>query len=100
VVGAARGLTHRPRAWSNDGRLFAERTRAFLGGAGERDAEGMLVEDFALHDNLMIEGAVLASGGALMLGDVPEPERWRDLEAFARCVEQLAGTLERGYARP
>jgi hypothetical protein len=55
-----------------------------------RDAEGLLVEDFSLADNLMIEGAVLASGGTLTLGDVPESARWQDFGAFARAVGALA----------
>jgi len=89
-VGFARALGLPVFAWSNDARPFAERTRAFLGAAGRCDAEGLLVEDFALADNLMIEGAVLASGGTLTLGDVPASARWRDLGAFVRCVAALA----------
>jgi nucleoside 2-deoxyribosyltransferase len=91
-VGFARALGLRIFAWSNDARPFTERTRAFLGPAatraadGWRDAEGLLVEDFSLADNLMIEAAVLASGGALVLGEVPAAVRWTDLGAFARCV--------------
>jgi len=89
-MGFARALGLPVWAWSNDPRRFAERTRAFLGAAGRCDAEGLLVEDFALADNLMIEGAVLASGGTLTLGDVPASARWRDLGAFVRCVAALA----------
>ena len=98
-VGFARALGLRVVGWSNDKRPFAERTRAFLGDAvadGEgrwRDGEGLLVEDFALYDNLMIEGALLASGGALMLGDVAEGRRWEDLLAFERAVAVLAGGI-------
>jgi nucleoside 2-deoxyribosyltransferase len=95
-VGFARGLGLRVFAWSNDRRPFAERTRAFLGDAatrtadGWRDGEGLLLEDFSLCDNLMIEGAILASGGSLMLGEVEEAARWHDLDAFARAVAALA----------
>jgi nucleoside 2-deoxyribosyltransferase len=95
-VGFARALGLPVFAWSNDARPFTERTRAFLGAAarrgadGLRDAEGLLVEDFSLADNLMIEGAVLASGGTLTLGDVPESARWQDFGAFARAVGALA----------
>ncbi len=96
-VGFARALGLRVFGWSNDARPFRERTHAFLGGAasrtsdGWRDAEGMLLEDFALSDNLMIEAAVLASGGELALGEVAEAARWQDLDAFARSVAALAG---------
>ena len=96
-VGFARALGLAVFAWSNEVRPFTERTRDFLGGAavrgddGWRDAEGLLVEDFRLCDNLMIEGAVLASGGCLVLGRVAAAARWQDLEAFGRCVAALAG---------
>jgi nucleoside 2-deoxyribosyltransferase len=95
-LGFARALGLRVFAWSNDARPFAERTRAFLGGTarhagdGWRDAEGLLLEDFSLADNLMIEGAVLASGGELVLGDVPETARWQDLDAFGRVAAAVA----------
>ncbi len=96
-VGFARALGLPVFAWSNDSRPFADRTRAFLGAAASRagdcwrDSEGLLLEDFALSDNLMIEAAVLASGGALMLGEVADAARWHDLDAFARVVMAVAG---------
>ena len=95
-VGFARALGLGVFAWSNDHRRFVDRTRAFLGGAvrraddGWRDDEDMLLEDFCHADNLMIEAAVLASGGELVLEDVPGQARWHDLGAFARCVAILA----------
>ena len=95
-VGFARALGLRVFAWSNDARPFTERTRAFLGAGatsgadGWRDGEGLLLEDFSMADTLMIEAAVLASGGALVLGAVAEAARWRDLEAFHRCVAAVA----------
>lgn len=99
-IGFARALGLPVWAWSNDSRLFVERTRACLGTTGPYDAEGLLVEDFALHDNLMVEGAVLASGGALMLAEVPARARWRDLGAFGRCVAAVAGSLFRPEPQP
>ena len=73
---------------------FLSRTRDFLGGsatAGEdgswRDAEGLLLEDFGLFDNLMIEGGILGSNGALIVAGA---ERWNDLTVFERCVVRLA----------
>jgi nucleoside 2-deoxyribosyltransferase len=85
-IGFARALGRTVFAWSNSGALFAARTRAFIGAAGERDGEGMLIEDFpGLADNLMIEGAIVASGGGLFTADEPEEARWSSLEAFERC---------------
>jgi nucleoside 2-deoxyribosyltransferase len=95
-VGFMRALGRPVFGWSNENRPFAERTRAFLGDAalpatdGWRDGEGMLVEAFGLADNLMIDGAILASGGGLFLADVPAAARWTDLDAFRRCVAALA----------
>jgi nucleoside 2-deoxyribosyltransferase len=96
-LGFMRALGRPVFGWSNDPRPFAERTRAFLGEAavaspdGWRDGEGMLIESFGLVDNLMIDGAVLASGGALFVVDLPAAARWTDLGAFERCVAALAG---------
>jgi nucleoside 2-deoxyribosyltransferase len=88
---------------------FAARTLAHLGPGGARrrpdggweDAEGMAVEDFGLFDNLMLEGGVAASGGALVLRAVADgPGRWRDLDAFARCVELAVARLLSPAPRP
>ncbi|CAH2601728.1 Nucleoside 2-deoxyribosyltransferase [Rhodovastum atsumiense] len=98
-VGFMRALGRPVFGWSNDPRLFADRTQAFLNGfarcteAGWRDGEDMLLEDFALRDNLMIDGAVLASGGALFVADPPAQGRWSDLSAFEACVAALATAL-------
>jgi nucleoside 2-deoxyribosyltransferase len=51
-----------------------------------RDAEGMLIEQFGLFDNLMIEAGILASGGALVVDEVEPEHRWADLSVFERCV--------------
>lgn len=97
-MGFARALGLRVFAWSNDARPFADRSRSFLGAAvrraadGWRDDEGLLLEDFFLSDNLMIEAAVLDSGGVLALGAVPAAARWHDLDAFARSIAALAGS--------
>ena len=73
--------------WTNDATDFATRTRA--GTPGAVDAEGLLIEDFGLADNLMIEGAIQASGGSLTKGSCPPANRWTDLDAFEACVRTL-----------
>jgi nucleoside 2-deoxyribosyltransferase len=101
-VGYMRGLGRPVFGWSNSGVRFTERTRAFLGDAATsgpdgtwRDGEGMLIEAFGLADNLMIEGAIFSSGGALFTAEVEDGLRWTDLTAFERCAaaaaRQLAG---------
>jgi nucleoside 2-deoxyribosyltransferase len=51
-----------------------------------RDAAGMLIEQFGLFDNLMLEAGILASGGALVVDEVDPESRWTDLSVFERCV--------------
>lgn len=82
-IGFARALGLPIFGWTTATAPFAARTRAFGGTEGERDAEGMLIEDFAgLADNLMIDGAIHASGGAIHTSS--------GLEAFEACCAALA----------
>ena len=96
-VGFMRALGRPVFGWSNVAEDFLARTLRFVGpvarlGPGDiwRDSEGMLLESFAMADNLMIDGAILASGGALFVQDVPAGERWAELAAFERCVVAVA----------
>jgi nucleoside 2-deoxyribosyltransferase len=96
-LGFMRALGRPVFGWSNTAADFSARTRAFLGAAacqsadgGWRDNEAMALERFGCLDNLMIDGAVLASGGCLEMADVPPERRWTDLAAFERCVARLA----------
>jgi nucleoside 2-deoxyribosyltransferase len=96
-VGFMRALGRPVFGWSNAAEDFLARTLRFVGpaarlGPGDawRDGEDMLLESFAMADNLMIDGAILASGGALFVEDVPPQARWTDLAAFERCVEALS----------
>ena len=50
----------------------------------------MLVEQFGLFDNLMIEGGIIDSGGTLVRDD---QDRWRDLSVFERCVRTAADAM-------
>lgn len=100
-LGFMRALGRPVFGWSNTTQGFTERTLAFLGGAtpdgeGWRDAEGMALERFGCLDNLMIDGAVVASGGSLETADVPAEARWTDLAAFERCVARLAALVAGG----
>jgi hypothetical protein len=53
----------------------------------------LLIEQFRRFDNLMIEGGLLGSGGALVLPESEPADRWRDLGSFERCVRIAAATL-------
>jgi nucleoside 2-deoxyribosyltransferase len=60
-----------------------------------RDGEGLLIEQFGLFDNLMIEAGIVASGGALITGEVAADSRWTDLSVFERCVEAAIKAVSR-----
>ena len=88
-LGFMRALGRPVFGWSNDAMHYADRTRAFLG----PDGDGMDIESFGLADNLMIEGAITASGGVMIAEAVPASQRWTALSAYERCLQSLAGLL-------
>ncbi|MDE2516067.1 MAG: nucleoside 2-deoxyribosyltransferase [Rhodospirillales bacterium] len=97
-LGFMRALGRPVFGYAVEEKRFAERSRIFLGaqakrdGAGIwRDAAGMAIEDFGLWDNLMIEAAILASGGVLITASAAD--RGDDLAVFARCVQAAATRL-------
>lgn len=86
-VGFMRALGRPVFGWSNCALPFAARTRAALGPLPDA---GHAVEDFpGMVDNLMIDGAIHASGGALVVRDVAEGARWDDLAAFEAVVARV-----------
>ena len=48
--------------------------------------------DKGMADNLMIEGAIIGSGGVLTIADCEAHERWTRLDAFDRCLSELRKT--------
>jgi nucleoside 2-deoxyribosyltransferase len=90
-LGFMRALNRPVYGWTNDAADFAARTHSFLGVEAKTDHEGMLIEDFAaLADNLMIDGAISASGGTLIRDPNCTPaERWISLDAFKTCLSEL-----------
>ncbi len=91
-VGYMRALGRPVFGWSNSAALFVDRTRGFLGSGAATDGEGLLVEDFpGMRDNLMIDGAIAASGGVFVTRAAAA--RWQDLAAFEDCVAQAAAVL-------
>jgi nucleoside 2-deoxyribosyltransferase len=95
-VGFARGLGLKVFGYATVAMGFLDRTLASVGGGRQepdgswRDPEGLLVEQFGLFDNLMIEGGIMESGGTLIRED---QDRWRDLSVFERCVQAAAAAL-------
>jgi nucleoside 2-deoxyribosyltransferase len=99
-LGFMRALNRPVFGWSTGHADFSARTRAFLGAAATvaedgvwRDHEGLALESFGCLDNLMIDGAVAASGGVLEVAEPAGGDRWSDLAAFERCVRRAAAVL-------
>ena len=96
-VGFARALGLKLFGYATTTELFLPRTLEAIGDATKTlpdgtylDRDGLLVEQFGLFDNLMIEGGITGSGGALITGDA---DRWTDLTLFERCVAAAATAL-------
>jgi len=94
-VGFMRALGRPVFGYATTATPFTQRMLDFaaaLGGATtgadgfSRDADGMLIEQFDLFDNLMIEAGILGSGGVLVVEEIPTAQRWTDLTVFERCV--------------
>jgi nucleoside 2-deoxyribosyltransferase len=95
-VGFARGLGLKVFGYATVATPFLERTLASVAGGRQAsdgswwDGDGMLVEQFGLFDNLMIENGITGSGGSLIRED---QDRWHDLSVFERCVQAVAAVL-------
>ena len=91
-MGFMRALGRPIFAYSNDSRPFLIASPRSVGAPSVRptgeheDPDGMVIEPFELHDNLMLAGGVLASGGCLITETTPPTERYTSLAAFERCV--------------
>lgn len=94
-MGFMRALGRPIFAYSNDTRRFFDRVAAFCGDTLRRrptgeyeDSDGMAIEPFALHDNLMLAGAI--TDGCLVTTAETPAERYTALSAFERCIERAA----------
>lgn len=76
--------------YSNDGRLYVDRVPAV---APEKDADGLTIEAFQLHDNLMLEGAIITSQGHFTCADRPADRYYTDLTVFEAIVQLAAAQL-------
>lgn len=68
-------------AYSTTAALYGERTRAILGGP---DPSGDEIEDFGLHDNLMVDCALNEAGSPII---TPPRHGLDPLWSFERCLE-------------
>ncbi|MCY0966180.1 nucleoside 2-deoxyribosyltransferase [Parathalassolituus penaei] len=106
-LGLARGLGKRIAGYSHDPRLYTQRSWEQCGDPQQpftpgsvRDRDGLAIEEFGLHDNLMIEGGILLSGGLFLCAGVDEtivsgPDLHR-LDLFEQVLQQLAAARDNG----
>lgn len=91
-IGFARGLGRHVFGYATVAASFLERTQACVVATRDQDGawwdqDGMLLEQFGLFDNLMIEGG-------LTIAPIREDrDRWRDLSVFERCITAAARQL-------
>ncbi|MGF1456959.1 MAG: nucleoside 2-deoxyribosyltransferase [Alphaproteobacteria bacterium] len=85
--------------------LLADRVRTALDlgrpepGGVLTDRDGLVVEQFDCVDNLMIDGAIEASGGALLRAERSSAPGEIDFDLFAAAVSALAERLARTIHR-
>lgn len=96
-MGFMRALGKPVLAYANVAGTYADRVATLSGHPLARSAAGHLVDDrgmaveaFDMADNLMVVGAIAASGAEMVLAGVPAGAEHTDLTAFARCLEQAA----------
>jgi nucleoside 2-deoxyribosyltransferase len=95
-VGFARGLGLKVFGYATVTAAFLDRTLSSVGGGRQApdgswwDPDSLLVEQFGLFDNLMIEAGIRDSGGTFIRED---QDRWNDLTVFEQCVQAAAAVL-------
>lgn len=104
-LGFARGLGKRVAAYSQDPRLFSERSWQLAGDPQQpfspgalRDRDGLSIEEFGLHDNLMLEGGIRLAAGVFVCAAPPAtgiyqpqyPSEYHRLELFEQVIRTLA----------
>jgi nucleoside 2-deoxyribosyltransferase len=95
-VGFTRALGRPVLGYTNvvaDYRRRAEAYRRATVPAPDADAPDVAIEDFDLAENLMIEVAILASGGEVIRRGVPPGREMRDLAGFEACLVQAQRIL-------
>lgn len=72
--------------YSNDGRFYTDRV---IDSGGGRDPEGLTIESFGMHDNLMLEGAISSSGGFFKTQRIASMEKhyYTDLTMFEEIIK-------------
>ena len=83
--------------YSNDPAVYADRVRRFTTVTSRDgrliDADGVMIEDFGLNDNLMMIHALDLYGCPLVTPRQRPDDIWHDLTAFEICVRAAASRL-------
>jgi nucleoside 2-deoxyribosyltransferase len=94
------GRGKRPFAYTNVANGHRARAIDWYGGDIAADAagrtrgpDGLLIEDFGMVENLMLDGGIEARGGAFVVGDAPAEALYTDLGAFERVLAIAADRL-------
>jgi len=84
-LGYMRGLGRPVFGYTHDPANYRQRVGGALAADGRWcDFDGLEIEDFGLAENLMLEGAIRASGGVLLRADTARG--WGDLALFEQCL--------------
>ena len=92
-VGFMRALGRPVAGYTNAPHDYLERATLVRTGPAlpfDADHPHVAIEDFGLAENLMIEVAILASGGSVIRTAVPPGQEMRDLAGFEACLVQAA----------
>ena len=85
--------------YSNDPAAYADRVGRFITVTAHDgqliDADGVMIEDFGLNDNLMMIHALDLHGCPLVTPRQRPDDIWGDLTAFEMCVRAAAKLVER-----
>ncbi|HIK41999.1 nucleoside 2-deoxyribosyltransferase [Thermoleptolyngbya sp. M55_K2018_002] len=76
--------------YSNDGRLYGDRV---FQPTPERDENNLFVEQFGMHDNLMLEGAIYTSSGDFQGKQIDTGSYYTDLSVFEAVIQLAAAKL-------
>lgn len=76
--------------YTNDGRLFADRIPQI---SADLDDRGMAIEHFDMVDNLMLEAAIIVSGGELRSEQIEAENYYTELKVFEEVVKVAAKKL-------
>ena len=95
-VGFARALGLKVFGWTTSPAGHADRVRAMPGSSLRHDAAGLSIEDFGLHENLMVSCGIEESGGLTVTGEAAGCRT--GLALFELCVRHAASSLGAGYS--